>query len=211
MPGGASAEASAGLHARRRGRGVTRERGSGRAAGVAGEDASSARDGPAAAGSHGRRHGVDGWPASVIRGSEPVSAGCALRGCVGRRSSSASASLAELARLERGERTRPTGGLLKVRRVEQPAHGRHPIHGQAGLPRMLEDQRFVRSEIDAVDLVVGEETVDPLNFRPSSPRASIDFSEASRISASESLDAPGMCRSITNCGMVPSCPAAPSS
>ena len=49
--------------------------------------------------------------------------------------------------------------------IDEPAHGGDPVGGNAQLPRVLPDERFVRREIDAVEPVVRHVAVQPLNLR----------------------------------------------
>ena len=61
-------------------------------------------------------------------------------------------------------RRRPAA-LLDVHRIEQPAHGRYAVRRNAGPPRVLLNGGFVGREVDAVDLVLGDVAVQPLNLR----------------------------------------------
>src|ERR1051325_4939299 len=55
--------------------------------------------------------------------------------------------------------------LIQARRIDQAAHCPNPIRGDAGLASMLPDCLLVRRKIDAIHLVFGNVTVEPLNLR----------------------------------------------
>ncbi len=66
------------------------------------------------------------------------------------------------------------GGRARLRRVvsadvhgvEHPANGRNPVRGNPGAARMLLHRGFIRRQVDAVDLALGDVAVEPLNLRP---------------------------------------------
>ena len=85
--------------------------------------------------------------------------------------------------------------------IEQAPDRGDAIDGQAGQPRVGDDQALVRRVVDAVHLVVGDEAVDPLDVRPEVGQGLRDFSDASRIWVSDQSAMPGTMRSMTNFGM----------
>ena len=66
---------------------------------------------------------------------------------------------------------------------------------------MLANEGFVRGDVDAVDLVVGDEALDPLDLRSSTRSTLHDLAEIPCRSAAVSLPAPAISRSMMNFGM----------
>ncbi len=58
------------------------------------------------------------------------------------------------------------GALAQVSRVNETAYCRDTIGRNACSAGMLPDAVFVRREVNAIDLVLGDVTVEPLNLRP---------------------------------------------
>jgi hypothetical protein len=54
-------------------------------------------------------------------------------------------------------------GLLRGGRIDKAADGRDAIGGKAYAPGVFLDGRFVRGEVDAVHLVAGYVTMEPLD------------------------------------------------
>jgi hypothetical protein len=58
--------------------------------------------------------------------------------------------------------------LAQGRRVNEAAHCRDPVGWDTCAPRMLPNAVFIRREVNAIDLILGHVTVEPLNLRPHS-------------------------------------------
>ena len=75
----------------------------------------------------------------------------------------------------------------------------------AGIPALRACSRtrvLIRRKVNAVNLVFGDVTVEPLNLRPQLFQRLQGTHRYSRIWASDSVPAPGISRSITNCGTI---------
>lgn len=68
---------------------------------------------------------------------------------------------------------------------------------------MFPNAILVWREVNAVELVLGDVTVEPLNLWPHFPQRADERSANSRIWGSDNAPAPGISRSITNCGIIP--------
>ena len=56
--------------------------------------------------------------------------------------------------------------LIQASRIDQAAHCGNAIGGDAGSESVLPDSLLVRRKVNAVDFVLSDVTVEPLNLRP---------------------------------------------
>ena len=86
--------------------------------------------------------------------------------------------------------------------VDDRVHGRDDVGGKSAEASVLPHQVRVVGDVDAVDLVVGDVALDPLDPRRMVARTPFDVRLMSCSSVADRVPAPGMCRSITYFGMV---------
>lgn len=58
--------------------------------------------------------------------------------------------------------------LVKIGRVNETAHGGDTISRNTCPAGMLPDDVFIRRQVNAIDLILGDITVEPMNLRPNS-------------------------------------------
>ena len=93
---------------------------------------------------------------------------------------------------------------LKLFRIQKAPHRGNPVGRQPRSPRVLADLLFILREVHAIDFLVRDVAMQPLNTGAESFNTAKDRRETSRISSSVRFPAPGTSRSITYSGMQPS-------
>ena len=54
---------------------------------------------------------------------------------------------------------------VQIDRVDETAHCGDTISRNTGPPRMVPDDVFIRRQVNAIDFILGDVTVEPMNLR----------------------------------------------